>query len=577
MLIYNFQKEFLGIDEKDLHALGFKDLAGLRTEVTDFSDLFVKTPGYIHNFKHVHWIDFITCADSSEESKVIINVNNKNYRSIINISTAYLVDNPSSKAYLITLNNLRELTPQESESISGDITQRQAPQAPVAKPIFNTPEFTPDIEEKNLNFEEDTSTANVTIDPYEAPLEIDFGDTGNDSLLVDEYDEVKDNEIAHDSLDIEDSFVQEPEEDITTAPLNIEIEDDILSEVVTEKKSEVVTQTVHENYDNGYIYDPHVASDELGLPLDLIEEFIQDFIEQAKEFKNGLYTSLDENDLDNLKILSHKLKGVAANLRIEDALESLTIINTSSNTQEIREHLDTLYKIISKLAGEEIVTQKEVEIEIEAPTAPINEDQEIISIDFKDDFVEEEDDLYSDPISVETPPEDDLLTDDDKITIQESNTDLHLDVPLDILEVDSPFEDETPISVEDNLPLSIEDPLEIDELQVDFPDEDITVEYNKEQIAHEIGLDIASFDELFEDYLEEANELSQTIHESIDSDNYQNCNQAAVTLRGMSDNMRIDFYTQELQTLMNSSDKEELSKAIKKVDIVITKLSTIGV
>jgi len=59
MLIYNFQKEFLGIDAKDLQELGYHDLSSLRSEVTDFADLFVKTPGYIHNFQHVHWIDFI--------------------------------------------------------------------------------------------------------------------------------------------------------------------------------------------------------------------------------------------------------------------------------------------------------------------------------------------------------------------------------------------------------------------------------------------------------------------------------------------------------------------------------------
>jgi len=53
MLIYNYQKEFLGIDEKDLKTLGFNSLSELRAEVTDFADLFVKTPGYVHNFQHV--------------------------------------------------------------------------------------------------------------------------------------------------------------------------------------------------------------------------------------------------------------------------------------------------------------------------------------------------------------------------------------------------------------------------------------------------------------------------------------------------------------------------------------------
>ena len=65
MLIYNYQKEFVGIDESDLKALGFSDLAQLRSESADFANFFVKTPGFVHNFKHVHWIDFVTCADGN--------------------------------------------------------------------------------------------------------------------------------------------------------------------------------------------------------------------------------------------------------------------------------------------------------------------------------------------------------------------------------------------------------------------------------------------------------------------------------------------------------------------------------
>jgi len=85
MLIYNFQKEFVGIDEADLEIFGFANLSELKAESTDFADMFVRAPGYIHNFKHVHWIDFVTCADPSEQSKVIIEVNSKTYKAILDI------------------------------------------------------------------------------------------------------------------------------------------------------------------------------------------------------------------------------------------------------------------------------------------------------------------------------------------------------------------------------------------------------------------------------------------------------------------------------------------------------------
>ena len=314
MLIYNFQKEFLGIDEKDLQILGYNNLAQLRAEVTDFADLFVKTPGYIHNFKHVHWIDFIACAESSEESKVIINANSKSYKAIITITNAYLADNPSQKAYFIHLNNLRALTSQEYDTISEDITQRPAPEI----------------------LQEPTSLQTPTIKPLnEEPI-----------VIKDEYDQM---------LDVGDLSIDDKPVVDTTPIVNPAPKTEEAPSKVTIQSKEATPLKKEEKQKNIYTYDPHLASKELGLPLDLIEEFIQDFIDQAHDFKEGLYSSLDKGDLDNVKILSHKLKGVAANLRIEDAHEVLSIVNTTTDIDIIKTNLDEFYAIIAKLSGEEPV------------------------------------------------------------------------------------------------------------------------------------------------------------------------------------------------------------------------------
>ncbi len=300
MIIYNHKKEFLGIEEKDLQALGFNDLQSLQKEVSDFADLFVKTPGHVYNFQHVHWIDFITCAESSEEQKVIISANNKNYKATIQITITYLVDNPTSKAYLIHLIHLCEIMPKESESLSEDTVEKEV----LVDPTDESLEF----QEGNTSLHIDKSeteenSINVTVDTYETPLEIDL----------------------EDELELKDKIEQTPS-----------------------------VKTAQKRFKNDYIYDPTVASEELGLPLELIEEFIQDFIEQAKEFKEKLYVALNEGELNNLKILSHKLKGVAANLRIEDALETITLANSSSDLHVIRENLDAFYSIIAKLVDERL-------------------------------------------------------------------------------------------------------------------------------------------------------------------------------------------------------------------------------
>jgi len=586
MLIYNYQKEFLGIDEKDLKTLGFQDLASLRTEVTDFADLFVKTPGYIHNFKHVHWIDFITCAESNEESKVIINVNNKNFKCIVQITSAFLVDNPSSKAYLISLNNLRELSHKESESIAGDIIERQAPQVTaVAKPIFNTPEFNGEFEEKEIEVPVETETGTLTVDPYETPLEIDIHEQ-NESLTVDDYDEEESN--LNLNIEIDDDFQETPEMvDNFETPLDIEFEDNLEMEELPLPEPTVNTELITETFENGYTYDPTVASDELGLPLDLIEEFIQDFIEQAKEFKTDLYQALDENDLDKLKILSHKLKGVAANLRIEDALEALTIVNTSSDTNIIRENLDTLYKIIAKLAGEEISVEKEIEIPapviVDTPQIEIEDD--LLSLDFKEEE-EEEEDLYSDPIEIEDSqvpqkieiPElaDDTFVQED----QEMKIDLNIEDEISLdeeIKIDLDL-DEDP-TMEEELTLEIDEPLELEEeltLEVDQETQEITIEYSKDSIANEIGLDRESFDELFSDYMLEAKSSTALIQDAVSNDDLTLCRNEAIKFKGMSDNMRITTFASELETLIHSSDKAEIVQAVDKISTAISQLSNIG-
>ena len=105
------------------------------------------------------------------------------------------------------------------------------------------------------------------------------------------------------------------------------------------------------NINETYEYDPKIASNELGLPIDLVQEFIQDFISQSYSFKTELYNSVSSFDLHKAKLLTHKLKGVAANLRIQDALNLLTKINLSDDVTELSNDLDNFYVIITNLSN----------------------------------------------------------------------------------------------------------------------------------------------------------------------------------------------------------------------------------
>ncbi|WP_457745025.1 Hpt domain-containing protein [Sulfurimonas sp.] len=553
MLIYNFQKEFLGIDEKDLKELGFADLSSLRSEVTDFADLFVKTPGYIHNFKHVHWIDFIDCAEDGEIPKVIINVNNKNFRANISITHAYFTDSPSSKAYLIHLNNLRILSDNEIENIHDDILHKPAPTLQVEKtfvqkeiPKSETLKTEPtiqkfELENKNESYIKEPIIQKI-IETNDAPIQDPF-DTKDARLNID--------------IDFNDDKEKIELEEVKHPPINEHLHH---------------TKTIHkkEKFENGYLFDPAIASKELGLPLDLIEEFIQDFIAQANEFKPELLATLADGDIDNVKTLSHKLKGVAANLRIEDAFEVLASINNTSDLAIMQTNLDLFYKIISKLSGEEIDEVIEVE-----------DDEYLETQDMVLDFKDETPATNETPIvaEIENKPEDDnLILDfkDETPTVNETpvvteikNISKDIDLALDFKDNDIAVQEIQTDSkiVNKERELNIIEPRE----------QEIKIEYSKSKVANEIGLDIDSFHELFSDYIDETNNLISQMYDAINSDDYTLLHQEALQLKGMSDNMRIDDFTNELKLLIKVNNVEETQRLLETVQKTVNQLSELGV
>ena len=78
-------------------------------------------------------------------------------------------------------------------------------------------------------------------------------------------------------------------------------------------------------------YSPQTAADELNLPVVLIEEFVDDFIEQARQDKDHLLTSYYQKDMENIHELGHKLKGAASNLRINELSDILEEIQFCSD------------------------------------------------------------------------------------------------------------------------------------------------------------------------------------------------------------------------------------------------------
>ena len=516
MLIYNSKKEFLGIDKSDLNIFGFSDLSQLLEESADFADLFVRSPGYIHNFKHVHWIDFITCSESIEDSKVIIHVNDRDFSAVININIIYLADNPSKEAYEINLLNLYELLQEEKKQIGGELPKKSISTDVEKKTkIKKVSQVQPDLKPA-------VSQQNIIPDVKQKIHEEKISD-----LFPEEYEEHQEHEEkTQETVKFKDE-------------LKADFDDVYALEKVEEDQEE-------ETY---YNYDPHIASEELGLPIDLIEEFVQDFINQANDFKNELYTSLKEMQFDNVKILSHKLKGVAANLRIEDAFELLKTINTSNDYNQTKKNLNKFYVIISKLSGEK--TEKIVE---KKAKKMIQNDSDDLAINFKDDIAQttqshEKEELYDliDDVEISKKIEMPELTDDIKVS--------------DKIEMPELTDD-----------IKVSDKIEMPELIDDYEVEDSVV-YNKNSVANEIGINIESFNQLFEDFLHESKILCDIIKSAVEKNNVILWNKAAIKLKGMSENMRIHDISQDLDTLISAKETEMAKNAIDHIDKKLKQIS----
>jgi len=65
------------------------------------------------------------------------------------------------------------------------------------------------------------------------------------------------------------------------------------------------------------------AANDLSLPVELIEEFVHDFIEQAHTETKKMLDAYEKGDLDTIQKIGHMLKGASSNLRINALSDTL--------------------------------------------------------------------------------------------------------------------------------------------------------------------------------------------------------------------------------------------------------------
>ncbi|MGC9350730.1 MAG: hypothetical protein ACP5D3_01960, partial [Sulfurovum sp.] len=77
------------------------------------------------------------------------------------------------------------------------------------------------------------------------------------------------------------------------------------------------------------------AADELSLPVELVEEFVHDFIEQAKSETDNMLEAYRQGNLDKIQKIGHLLKGAASNLRINPLADTLYEIQFCEDSSKL--------------------------------------------------------------------------------------------------------------------------------------------------------------------------------------------------------------------------------------------------
>ena len=77
------------------------------------------------------------------------------------------------------------------------------------------------------------------------------------------------------------------------------------------------------------------AANDLSLPVELIEEFVHDFIDQAHIETKKILEAYEEGDLDAIQKIGHLLKGASSNLRINPLSDTLYKIQFCEDTSQL--------------------------------------------------------------------------------------------------------------------------------------------------------------------------------------------------------------------------------------------------
>jgi len=132
VILYDHHKKILAISDQTLEMLGYQSIEKFRQEIYDIAQLFVKRPGYLHEFRSFHWIDYVLTNTTVTHRAILRTKTGKEIETFVNVNQLSALSGMLSY-YLVTfeLNTynecdfgqppMQEQTPPSQESVAAHI------------------------------------------------------------------------------------------------------------------------------------------------------------------------------------------------------------------------------------------------------------------------------------------------------------------------------------------------------------------------------------------------------------------------------------------------------------------------
>jgi len=135
-------------------------------------------------------------------------------------------------------------------------------------------------------------------------------------------------------------------------PIEMNRLEEILERYLTVSEEQMESEISSDSSTNE-LYSLRAVAEELKIPVNVLENILIDFFDDAIEVIDSLKTAERENNFVDIMKLSHRLKGAAYNLRLNSLGDILEIIEEKSNKKE-----EADYKAMINSAEKEIMLYK---------------------------------------------------------------------------------------------------------------------------------------------------------------------------------------------------------------------------